>query len=990
MKKVTLLFLFVVSICMATTYGRNKVQSGEQDWWEIRARHFTIYFPQGGEVPAETLLVHTERALLELSEQFNYLPEGKIPIILYISPGHFRQTNINPYEIPQAVGGFTEFFKGRVVIPFTGFWSEFRHVVAHELNHAFIFDMIYKRSLREIIIARTPLWLMEGLAEFTSAGWDGASEAEFRDMVITNQIVSIEELSRRTDYIVYRQGQAIYHFMFERYGENVFLEFVQNIRNSEGLEGAVDAALGMSVAQFNEKFQEWARETYWSELACCESPDDIGNPIYINGERIVQNGSVISSDGGLIAGVEWYHANLAIAVRSTLTGELESRPFVSGGFHDIIVSPMYRVCSFSPTSDSIVVAVQYISGDRLIICFDGEQEQLPLEMDLIRDPAWSPCGEFIAFAGMNNGELNIYVWNLLEHSLSQISHDYIGERDLSWNEDEILCAVEIDLESTEIRAYSLDGSQRTVFIDSSEVRYPISVPDGVLFMSDMNDYPDLYLLHESTGEVDRLTALYKIIDSPSWADSTEILTFVSSDWNGNGVFLAYNILERRIIFSEPGFIAVSYGVIENTNVSEDVSEPIEDSGNYARSITPDSSEKEETRIEVTVLDIEDRSKIPAISDESAEDEFECSIAPYSPKLSVDYASVIAAYDSYLGLAGYTQVILSDILAHHRIIINMNLNGGNLSEIDAAVYYGYLPHRMDVGFGLFRESNRYLFRFSDGHEEGVRDVDFGGFGIVSYPFSPSFRIDGSLSYRRLSRTGIWNSSVDLDEDIVSLNAGAVIDNSLWGSVGPRVGRRLSVRGEFAPGISGLASYCTILIDFRNYTWVSGNVTFATRLAGGTSWGSDAQVFFLGGAMPHRLLWGEVDTINELLGFYTNYGDLLRGYDYVSIQGRRYGLFSTELRVPFINTLALDAPLPLTIRNGRGVLFIDLGCALNDISSFHGASTDGGYHLDDLKMGIGIGYRINLGYFLLKHDIAWRTDLRGISRKPENYITLGAEF
>ncbi len=990
MRKVALLLLFLVSICMATAYGRNKVQSGEHDWWEIRAGHFTVYFPQGGEVPAETLLVHTERALLELSERFNYLPENKIPIVLYLTPGDFRQTNINPYDIPQGVGGFTEFFKGRVVIPFTGIWSEFRHVIAHELNHAFIFDMIYKRSLREIIMARTPLWLMEGLAEFTSSGWDGATEAEFRDMVINNQIVSIEELSRRTDYIVYRQGQAIYHFMFERYGEDVFLEFVNNIRNSEGLEGAVEAAMGMSLAQFNKRFQKWARENYLSELACCESPDDIGSPIRRNGKRVVQYGSVVSSDGGLIAGIEWHHANFAVAVRSTLTGELKSRPFVSGGYLDVLVSPMYRVCSFSPTADSIVIAVQYITGDRLIICFEEEQAQLPFEMDLIRDPVWSPCGSFIAFAGMNQGELDIYVWNLLEHSLSQISHDYHDERDLSWNGDEILCVVEVDPETTMIRSYSLDGSQRTVFIDPSEIRYPISVPDGLLFMSDRNGYPDLYLLHEPTGEVDRLTALYRTIDSPSWAGSTEILTFVSSDWSGNGVFLAYNILERRIISSEPGSIAVSYGTTDSTSISEEASFLIEESGNSESAVTPDSSEKEETLIEVRNRDIEDRMEIPFVSDESVECEFECSIAPYSPRISVDYASAVAAYDSYLGLAGYTQVILSDILAHHQIIINMNLNGGSISEVDAAVYYSYLPHRMDLGFGLFRESNRYLFRFTDEHEEGVRDVDFGGFGVVSYPFSPSFRIDGSLSYRRLSRTGIWYSSADFDEDIIFFNTGVVIDNSLWGNVGPRAGQRLSVRGEIAPEISGSASYCTIFIDFRNYTWVSGNVTLATRFAGGTSWGPNAQTFFLGGAMPHRLLWGEVDTIDELLGFYTNYGDILRGFDYVSIRGRRYGLFSAELRVPFINTLALDAPLPITFRNGRGVLFIDLGCALNDISSFHGASTEGGYHLENLKMGIGIGYRINLGYFILKHDIAWRTDLHSISRRPENYITLGAEF
>ncbi|MCK4807269.1 MAG: BamA/TamA family outer membrane protein, partial [Candidatus Aegiribacteria sp.] len=374
----------------------------------------------------------------------------------------------------------------------------------------------------------------------------------------------------------------------------------------------------------------------------------------------------------------------------------------------------------------------------------------------------------------------------------------------------------------------------------------------------------------------------------------------------------------------------------------------------------------------------------------SEDAFQCSISPYTPRLTIDYASAMASYDSYLGISGYTQFILSDILAHHQIVVNTNLNGGSLSDVDVAVFYGYLPHRTDFVFGLLRQSYRHLFRFSDGHYEEVRDVDMGGFTMVRYPFSQSFRISGSLEYRHLDRTGTWNSTADLDEDILSAQAGVVFDNALWGSVGPRVGSRLSVVGEYAPSISGSASYSTVLFDLRNYLWVSRRVTFATRLAGGTSWGSDAQNFFLGGSIPHRLLWGEVDTIDELLGFYTNHGDILRGYDYASIQGRRYGLFSAELRVPFVNTLALDAPLPLTFRNGRGVMFFDLGCAFDDLSSFHGASTEGGYHLDDLKMGLGIGYRFNLGYFLLKHDIAWRTDLRGISRKPQQNITIGAEF
>jgi outer membrane protein assembly factor BamA len=351
---------------------------------------------------------------------------------------------------------------------------------------------------------------------------------------------------------------------------------------------------------------------------------------------------------------------------------------------------------------------------------------------------------------------------------------------------------------------------------------------------------------------------------------------------------------------------------------------------------------------------------------------------------------MASYDSYLGIAGYTQFLFSDILAHHQVVLNANLNGGSLSDVDVALFYGYMPHRTDYIFGLMRESYRYLFRFSDGHYEEVRDVDMGGFAQARYPLSPSLRLTGTIGYRRLSRTGTWNSTADIDENILSLQGGVVVDNALWGSVGPRVGSRLSLLGEYAPPISGSAEYATLLADLRHYVWVSPRVTLALRLAAGSSWGPDGQLFFLGGAIPHRLLWGEVDTIDELLGFYTNYGDMLRGFEYATIQGRRYGIFSTEMRVPFINTLALDAPLPLTFRNGRGVFFMDLGTAFNDLASFRGASTEGGFHLQDLKMGIGLGYRFNLGYFLLKHDIAWRTDIRGISQRPVNYFTLGAEF
>ncbi|OPL20057.1 MAG: hypothetical protein AVO35_00965 [Candidatus Aegiribacteria sp. MLS_C] len=1017
MKKALLLLLpAVFSLCTATGYGRNKVQVEREDWWEIRGSHFTIYFPVGGEVPAETLLVHTERELAELSEEFGYMPEDPIPMILYVSPGTFRQTDINPYEISQTVGGFTEFYKGRVVVPFTGYWSEFRHVVSHEINHAYIYDMLYRRSLLNIITGGTPLWMMEGLAEYTSLGWDAASEAEFRDMVIANQIVPIDQLSRRSDYLVYREGQAIYHFIVERYGREKYREFVRHINaraasdyasrdmssDSGVRRGSGDpfkAVFGMSVEQFSEKFMEWARETYWSELACRESPGDIGNALYRDEERVAQLNTVISSDGRLIAGVEYHHAHFAVTVRSAITGEVEERPFVSGGIQDASVSPLYRVCSFSPSGDSLAVAVQYLRGDRLRICSDGRHEDLPFEMDIIRDPSWSSDGRYVTFAGMVDGILDIYLWDLQQHALSRVSDDIRGERDLSWSDGGILCAVEEGPNKTCVLEYGIDGTFRTLLEDTSEVRYPMHTDDGIVILSNREGYPDLYLLDEDSGDLNRLTALYRTIESPSMADSSRIMTFVSSDWSGMGVYLGYDVTDRRVVECSPGSYDVSStgederrasppGVLPEPGREAGLEGSRTDTGTpVSAGVAPAGIAEDEIHGVEAAEGVHTRTEPwQGLGGNGSS----LSMAPYSPRLSVDYASAMASYDSYLGIAGYTQIILSDILAQHQVVVNTNLNGSSLSDVDIALLYGYLPNRTDYIFGLMRESYRYIFKFSDGHYEEVRDVDMGGFAQARYPFSPSFRLSGTIGYRKLSRTGTWNSTADVDEDIFSIEGGLVFDNALWGAVGPRVGSRLSLAGEYAPPISGSADYFTLLMDLRHYLWVSSRVTLAARLALGSSWGSDGQVFFLGGAIPHRLLWGEVDTINELLGFYTNYGDMLRGYDYASVQGRRYGILSLEMRVPFVNTLALDAPLPITITNGRGAFFIDLGTAFNEFDSFRGVSTDGGFHLQDLKLGIGLGYRFNLGYFLLKHDIAWNTDLRGISQRPAHYFTLGAEF
>jgi len=44
---------------------------------------------------------------------------------------------------------------------------------------------------------------------------------------------------------------------------------------------------------------------------------------------------------------------------------------------------------------------------------------------------------------------------------------------------------------------------------------------------------------------------------------------------------------------------------------------------------------------------------------------------------------------------------------------------------------------------------------------------------------------------------------------------------------------------------------------------------------------------------------------------------------------------------------------------------------------------------LQVGYGFGPRLQLGYFVLQWDVAWRTDFLD-TEKPSYYFSLGAEF
>ena len=258
----------------AQYFGQNKIQYRQYDWRSITSDHFEVYFYAGLDSLAMRVLDLAEKTNVVLASRTGHPLARRVPIILYGSHNNFAQTNVTSDLIDPSTGGFTEVLRNRVVLPYSGSYEDLRHVVVHELTHAYMFDLLYGGSAASMLAHQTffsvPLWFAEGLAEYMSLGMESNAEVFLRDGVIEGRL---PPLPYSGGYIVYKQGQSALSYFVDRYGEDRLRDLLRRVRQVRGFDNAFERAAGITVAKFDEQWREWLKRRYWPTIAVKQDPE---------------------------------------------------------------------------------------------------------------------------------------------------------------------------------------------------------------------------------------------------------------------------------------------------------------------------------------------------------------------------------------------------------------------------------------------------------------------------------------------------------------------------------------------------------------------------------------------------------------------------------------------------------------------------------------------------------------------------------------------
>lgn len=892
-KYTVLLFVFFQCAVMAQYYsfGRNKVQYSKFDWKVLKTEHFDIYYYDQFEDMAKIGAAYAEDAFVDLKMKFNHLVLRRIPLIFYNTHLHFQQTNTTGGFIPEGVGGFFEFVKGRVVIPFDGSVANFRHVIKHELVHVFTMSKLYN-SLADHRIPtdiEPPLWYVEGLAEFFSTSWDSQAEMVMRDAVLYNYFTGINSFNQvYGTFLMYKAGQNFLGFITEKYGEEKVNRLLENVWIYDSFDRVMEFTIGKPIHEINLEYENYLRKNYFP-LYKDEYPLDgfakkITNfgynftPVYYkkNNEEYV----VFSANRNGYSSLykqKLSDTTLNESPKLILQGEKSDEFETFHLFQSAIdVSKEGEVAFVTKSGENDVIHFYSLEEDKIVRSFYNKA------LISISSPKFSEDGKNVVFQAVDNkGFSDLYIFNISENEVKRITNDYYDDKSPVWLDNQTIiftsdrtsgcCEKKYNLFSlhlTDFRLYQITNVNANIYdpvISKNK--------NEILFSSDLDGIRNIYKIkYDSVSSADsiiKITDFMTTVFNPSLISDTEILV---SGYEKGGLDI-YKIDLEKLPQQNKKVEMIPINPLQKQWVAKSLE------------LEPD--------------------KEPYQNDN---------------EYTLDYAQSQITTDPVYGTRGGAVLSLSDLFGNDNYYFLLY----NTAEVQDELLNSFNVEMARVNLGSRANYSYGIFHFR-GRRYDLQDVDeyyfersYGGFFEIHFPLSKFTRIETS--------TSISNSDKQVIEGVLERKAllwsnsiSYVTDNSLWGPTGPLDGQRFRFTLAFTGDVKyNNVNYYSIIADYRRYLRLGFMSALAMRTALFYNEGKEARRYFMGGS------WD------------------LRGWPRWSIRGEKMWISSLELRFPLVDQFRIKFPFgDIGLPGFRGGLFFDSGGAWDDTYNETLGSIGGGF-------------------------------------------------
>jgi WD40 repeat protein len=587
---------------------------------------------------------------------------------------------------------------------------------------------------------------------------------------------------------------------------------------------------------------------------------------------------------------------------------------------------------------------------------DSGKIDLPEGLDAGRNlsPQWSPDGNSLAFVSDRNGVANIYMYELADRQTYQLTDFYTGVQGIT------------ALSPVLTWAHNAD---KLAFVYFEQGRYDVYTLTAPRSLEKQPWQPNAVIAQRAMAQI-----------SPAGAATRPAVSAIEPPSGPQ-------ILSGGAVYRAPGGFRRADSLPRLSDSVLAANEPV----SVAR-----------------ILD--SLTFLPPDTNEFTFREYRTVLEPeYVSRPTIGYTR-----DNFgRGLSGSTAIVLGDMLGNHQLGFASSLNG-RLSETYFNAQYVNLTRRLNWAASVSQDP--YFYYEGAGYQEGPRQGEVSYVesvrrliqrsvqGLGYYPFSRFRRLELGTAFvnvtddRKLYIQPFDPTSGSPSQDpfvetikgrnvsFVQPSIALIFDNSLYGPVGPALGRRS--RLELSQRV-GQWRFTSVNFDYRRYDRILNAFTFATKLQYYGQHGRDEQQF--------RFFAGSSDFIRGYTSGSFSNNECLSALDQNTftgcaaldqLTGTRIATASAELRFPVLGPLGL---LPNGFPDLEGVVFFDAALAWEkglDVK-WKRAPGDPLSTVRTPLTSIGVGVRANLlNFLILRADYAFPRQRPGV--KGFWTISLGPTF
>ena len=702
------LFFFASLPVQAQYFGQNLVRYKNLKFQVTQSPHFELYEYLKNDSIKLRFLQESE-VWYDLHQQvFRDTFTRKNPIILYENHPDFQSTTAISGGVGVGTGGVTEGLKNRVVMPLMSLNHQTRHVLGHELVHAFQYHSLIEGDSTNLEnIGNLPLWMVEGMAEYLSIGKVDAFTAMWmRDAYLNKDIPTLRDLTTNNRYFPYRYGQAFWTYIGSTYGDTVIVPLFKATAKF-GYEMAIRRTFGYDERTLSNLWRTSIENTYKPMLKdTAQVP--IGKNVLNNRNAGEMNvAPAVSPDGKYIAFLsEKDLLSIDLFLADAQTGNI-IRKLTSKATNTHIdeFSFIESAGAWSPDSRRFAFSAFSAGRTKLFVVDINTGKNLITEgmgdVGEFSNLSFAPNGDEIAFTGLKDGYSDLFIYNLRTKKLTQLTNDKYSDYAPSFSPDGrslVFTSDRTTLDAASNRSVDITYSLAVMDLASRQIRN-LPVFEGannmnpqfsgnsqqIYFLSNRDGFRNLYRYTLAGGKVEQLTDYFTGISG-----ITEYSPALSVSANDDIVYSYYRS-QRYTIY--------------NAKASE--FKPVEVSPtalNFEAAVLPPANS---VGVDLVNANLNNFERFETISPEATKE------VPYRPQFKLDYLSSngVGAQVGRLGtgLSSGVQGIFSDILGGNQIQAAAAVNG----EIyDFGGQVAYINQQTRINWGAAVSHIPYVSGFSN--------------------------------------------------------------------------------------------------------------------------------------------------------------------------------------------------------------------------------------------------------------------------------------